>query len=128
MQYIDEKYLSTLDFVGHMDTVDQDARILLERIGAWNSMGASGWGKFHDESFFHTKSGVKHATSQDCLRRFTNHTNNDSECGGYSTRLARYYTPALEAAVEAKFALDYHAKELRLPVKKIDFSVLSRES
>jgi Sulfotransferase family len=33
-----------INFVGHFDTLQQDARQLLERIGAWDDYGAAGWG------------------------------------------------------------------------------------
>jgi len=52
-EWIDPKVWSAINFVGHMDpdhssaaagTLERDARSLLERIGAWEKYGATGWG------------------------------------------------------------------------------------
>lgn len=40
---IPEKYWSYINFVGHMDHIEQDAKALLQRIGAWDDYGTFGW-------------------------------------------------------------------------------------
>ena len=91
-----------------METVETDARELLQRIGAWEDYGASGWGANRNESIFMSTSGVHHATS-----------NGTQES---KSRLSRYYTPVLEKEIEERFAQDYLIPELGLKMKKIDYS------
>eukprot|EP00539_Tryblionella_compressa_P007680 CAMPEP_0178762650 /NCGR_PEP_ID=MMETSP0744-20121128/16659_1 /TAXON_ID=913974 /ORGANISM="Nitzschia punctata, Strain CCMP561" /LENGTH=393 /DNA_ID=CAMNT_0020417349 /DNA_START=616 /DNA_END=1797 /DNA_ORIENTATION=+ len=49
-----------INFVGHFDHLQQDARCLLERIGAWEDYGAHGWGK-HNGTMFETNL-ARHST------------------------------------------------------------------
>jgi hypothetical protein len=51
-----------INFVGHFDTLAEDARSLLEKIGAWEEYGATGWGDHGNLSFFQ-KNFAQHATS-----------------------------------------------------------------
>lgn len=41
---IDSKYLQYINFVGNFETLEQDGKQLLQKIGAWEEYGASGWG------------------------------------------------------------------------------------
>ncbi len=50
-----------INFIGYFDTLERDARCLLERIGAWEEYGANGWGNYGNESFLHGNRAV-HAT------------------------------------------------------------------
>lgn len=52
---IDEKFHSKLDFVLRYETVQDDAKRLLEKIGAWDEYGQSGWGQFGNETFLERK-------------------------------------------------------------------------
>jgi hypothetical protein len=65
-QRMDKKFWQTVNFVGHMETVTDDARRLLQQIGAWNECGASGWGDSgQDGAIFQAKAGGagrRHAT------------------------------------------------------------------
>jgi hypothetical protein len=80
-----KKFLPLLDFVGHLETAAQDAKELLERIGAWDEYGKSGWGKYGNESIFQSNN-VLHKTADDS--------------SASSARLSKYYTPESEARVE----------------------------
>lgn len=104
---IQEKYLETLDFVGHLETAARDARLLLERIGAWEEHGKSGWGKFQNESIFQSNSNVIHKTGNGTKDSFG--------------RLAQYFTPETEPVIERRFFEDYKRAVFGLPLKKIQF-------
>jgi hypothetical protein len=56
-----------INFVGHLDNVTRDARCLLERIGAWEKYGATGWGAFRSSSFL-DQNMASHATSSRGLK------------------------------------------------------------
>ena len=102
---LDSKYLPLIDFVGSMDNQQDDARRLLQTIGAWEGYGASGWGVNGTEQIFQSKSSVNHATSSSASHAWD--------------RLNKYYTPELERAVEERFSGDYDS--FHLPRKRIDF-------
>jgi hypothetical protein len=104
---LEKKYIPALDFIGHLETVEEDARILLERIGAWDKFGASGWGKYGNESIFQSTSGLDHATS--------NGTKESRD------RLSKYYTPEIEKEIDDRMAGDYEIPEYNLMKKKIVF-------
>ncbi|KAG7347992.1 sulfotransferase family protein [Nitzschia inconspicua] len=50
-----------ITFVGYFDTLQQDARRLLETIGAWNDYGATGWGPNGTLGFLE-RNGASHST------------------------------------------------------------------
>lgn len=94
----------TLDFVGHMETVAEDAKRLLQRIGAWDDFGQSGWDNGRaDRSIFQSQDSVGHKT-------------------GAAHRLARYYTPQLEAEIDRRYANDYQVPILGLERRPIDYA------
>ena len=93
--------------MGHQETIGEDARALLEKLGAWETYGATGWGKDGNESFLQSRSAVRHKTT----------TAKDT----YDSKLSKYYTPELEAKVEAMFQEDYAAAEYGLTMRKINF-------
>ena len=81
-----------------METVDVDAERLLRQIGAWEEYGASGWGTNGTQHVFQSIENKSHATHR-------------SKADSWS-RLAKYYTPELEQAVEDWYALDYEIERL----------------
>jgi hypothetical protein len=109
---IDAKFLPLLNFVGHLETAEGDAKLLLQRIGAWDEFGKTGWGQFGNESIFASNTGVeaKHRTS--------NGTKSSA------VRLAQYYTPEIEQEVDERFAKDYEIPQYGLKKTKIDFSAV----
>ena len=102
---IEEKYLNTLDFVGHLETSAQDARILLQKLGLWGMYGESGWGKYGNESIFESLSFVKHKTA----------TSLETDID----RLKRYYTPETEKEIEDRFSEDYRREVFGLELRRI---------
>ena len=59
---MEPKYFNTINFVGHMETMQKDAQRLLKLIGAWDKFGREGWSSgienseiFADASFKVTK-------------------------------------------------------------------------
>jgi hypothetical protein len=100
---MDPKFWSTINFVGHMDTVATDAERLLRQVGAWDKYGKTGWGIDGSLSIFTTKaggSGRAHATNA-------------------KDRLRLYYTPELERQVEAYYESDYANPVLNLTMVRI---------
>lgn len=94
----------TLDFVGHMDNVQEDAKRLLQRIGAWEEFGKSGWDRpLHDHAIFQSTENVQHKS-------------------GAPKQVAQYYTPELEREIDRRFGQDYEVRELELKRKPIDYS------
>lgn len=96
-----DRIWQTINFVGHMETLQEDARRLLQQVGAWDGYASSGWGLNGNQAVFAGQSSANnHATgSQDRLRHF--------------------YTPSLERAVEERFHRDYENNVFRLPERKI---------
>jgi len=86
---IDAKYWKYINFVGRMENVEKDTRSLLERIGAWDEFGASGWPNGH---IFNGSATVSHKT-------------------GSSKRLEDYFTPEMDA-----LAMPFLKRDYELPV------------
>jgi hypothetical protein len=100
---MEARFWDTIDFVGHLETAERDARDILERIGAWEDYGKTGWGRHGNASIFATSHGFHHTT-------------------GAARRLAQYYTPELEAKVEERYAGDYNLAKLGLIRKSIEYN------
>lgn len=51
---MEPKYFPYINFVGHYETIEKDAKALLQKIGAWNKFGRGwgGWGEDGPESIF----------------------------------------------------------------------------
>jgi hypothetical protein len=56
------KYWRYINFDGHLETAQADAKALLERVGAWEEYGATGWGANENETIFGSKATVVHNT------------------------------------------------------------------
>ena len=100
----DKKWLSKINFVGHFETLESDARRLLERIGAWDDYGATGWGLHGDEPIFSSRTDG-HSTSKNIRDSWD--------------RLSKVLTPETEMVLEDMYADDYNSDELELPLKII---------
>ena len=86
---VEAKYWPYMDFVGHVEKAAPHARALLERIGAWDKYGASGWGSEGNSSMFGSQG-----------------------LGGEHTTWSQYkhwqwYTPESEKQVEEFYRADY---------------------
>ena len=88
---MEEKYWEYINFVGYMENIAEDSRRLLQKIGAWEQFGATGWGNDGSMAIFQSQAGSlgrKHATMA-------------------RERLKQYYTPTLEGKVEEFYKNDY---------------------
>lgn len=82
-----------VNFVGHFDRLEDDTHELLDRLGVWDEMGASGW---PHGSLYAGSSTVHHQT-------------------GAHDRLREYYTPELERFAEKHYEADYASPYLGFP-------------
>ncbi|KAL7526682.1 hypothetical protein ACHAWF_001875 [Thalassiosira exigua] len=95
---LDPKFYPAINFVGHLETAQRDIRRLLDKLSpnAWEKFGASGWGRFRNESIFSSSSTVTHAQHS-------------------KEHLSRYYTNKdIERRVERIYLADYDNKHLDL--------------
>jgi hypothetical protein len=53
-----------INFIGYLESVEEDARRLLERIGAYDEFGAHGWGR-HNQSLFQSNLASHKTSSND---------------------------------------------------------------
>eukprot|EP00934_Nitzschia_sp_Nitz4_P003633 Nitzschia sp. Nitz4//scaffold39_size137210//59230//60906//NITZ4_003199-RA/size137210-processed-gene-0.63-mRNA-1//-1//CDS//3329550383//3623//frame0 len=51
-QRMESKYWPYVNFVGRMESIEEDSKRLLTKIGAWNAIGATGWGKHGENAIF----------------------------------------------------------------------------
>jgi Sulfotransferase family len=86
---MESKYWKYVNFVGHMETMNEDTKRLLQRIGAWEKWGATGWGPHGNASIL--------SLSQ----------NNQSHTTGATFKTNQWYTPERERMVEKFYAVDY---------------------
>ncbi len=107
--WIDLKFVPTLNFVGHLENAEADARSFLERIGAWESIGASGWGEHGNEAIFATKDTLTDLTA--------------SDISGSWDLMSKVFTPRLESTLEQYYEVDYSIQEFGLQLKNITFPV-----
>lgn len=88
---VDYKYWPFIDEIGHVETAAADAKRLLQRIGAWDEFGSTGWGQDGNQPIFGSKeadaAGI-HSTYADW-------------------QVWKWYTPEIEQAVERFYQGDY---------------------
>jgi hypothetical protein len=94
----------TINFVGHMERVEQDSKRLLQRIGAWEAYGLTGWDQNGTNSIFKSAESVLHQS-------------------GAATKLATYYTPRLAEEIDRRYAMDYGNPILGLTPEPIDYDM-----
>ena len=97
VQFMEQKYVSKLNLVGHIDTDEVDAKRLLVRIGAWEEYGKSDCGEHANESIFASKGDVLHATSNEISESWN--------------RLSKFYSPSRKTALESYQADDCRSLE-----------------
>ena len=49
---MEAKYWPYINFVGHFETIQEDSKALLQRIGAWKAHGETGWGEYYNRRIF----------------------------------------------------------------------------
>jgi hypothetical protein len=85
----EKKYWPYINFVGKFETQQEDARKLLQQIGAWDEYGKSGWGKTGD------------------LQIFERSTNTQKHVTNSKSKASTWFTPELERRVELYYEVDY---------------------
>lgn len=74
IQRIDRPFWQHINFVGNFDSLQQDTRKLLNRLGVWEEIGETGWGPFLNESIFSSATHARHRTG--AAERFEEYYNN----------------------------------------------------
>ena len=100
---LEDKYWPQINFVGHMETLYDDAKTLLQQIGAWDEYGKSGWGPTRSDAIFQSmagSSGRLHATNA-------------------VSKMKTYITPEIEKELELYYADDYNNNVLNLKLQRI---------
>ncbi len=92
---MEDKYWPYINFIGRHESIETDAKRLLEKIGAWEEFGKSGWGKNSQEPIF------RKGTNQ-----WQTHTTDSTE------KYDMFFTPELERKVEEFYATDYENSKL----------------
>lgn len=88
---MEPKYWPFINFVGHLESIQEDSKLLLDKLGVWEAFGASGWGDDNAALFapVFDGNGRLHATNA-------------------SSKLGKYFTThALVASVEEFYREDY---------------------
>ena len=70
---MEDKYWPYINFFGSLENVEDDAKRLLQQLGAWDEYGSNGWDENGDTPIFHSanKDGLKHAkNAKDKLHDF----------------------------------------------------------
>jgi hypothetical protein len=85
---MEPKYWPFINFIGTLDTAMEDTKRLLQRIGAWDTFGDSGWGNNGTEAIFQSTNNIGHATHA-------------------KLSIDEYYTSNLEKAVREAYVRDF---------------------
>jgi hypothetical protein len=88
-QRMEGKFWKYINFVGHLESIKEDTKRLLEKIGAWEKWGATGWGT----------DGTKSIIEQSEYSQ--SHTTDAN------SKIYQWYTPERERLVETLYAVDY---------------------
>jgi hypothetical protein len=86
-----DKYWPYINFIGNMNRLEMDTKVLLQRIGAWEDFGATGW---ETGAIFAGSTSVAHATHA-------------------KRKVLEYYTPSLAKTAERLHKEDYDHPILR---------------
>jgi Sulfotransferase family len=100
---LEGKYWPLINFVGHMETLYDDAKKLLLQIGAWEEYGKSGWGPTGMDAIFQSVAGGtgrSHATDA-------------------VSKIKTYITPEIEKELEQYYADDYNNEVLNLKLLRL---------
>jgi len=81
-----DNYWKQINFVGHMESLEDDAKRLLVKVGAWDEFGKSGWGTSGNQSIFQRdiSIGRQHAThAADHLKEYITSKQVEQEIEAY---------------------------------------------
>lgn len=85
---MEAKYWPYIDSILHIETAAEDAKALLQNIGAWDEYGATGWGKSGNLPIFQRQNGGEHSNFVE-------------------TQVWKWYTPQIEQQVVRFYQQDY---------------------
>ena len=86
---MEPKYWKYINFVGRMESINEDTEKLLKRVGAWDEYGKMGWGPHHNASMTRTSGSYQ------------------SHNTGSSSKIYQWFTPEKERMLEKFYADDY---------------------
>jgi hypothetical protein len=98
---MEAKYWKYINFIGHMEALKDDVKRLLERIGAWETYGVTGWGPDGNASIVEeSEYSQTHTTGAD-------------------NKIYHWYTPEKERMVESFYDVDYNNPLFNFTVKTL---------
>ncbi len=86
---MEDKYWKYINFIGRMETINDDTERLLKHVGAWEKYGKSGWGQKKNHSITQEAGGSQSHTT------------------GASSKIYQWFTPETERLVEDFYKEDY---------------------
>jgi hypothetical protein len=86
---MEDKYWKHINFVGKMETINEDTEKLLKKVGAWDDYGKTGWGPNRNQSITETSGGKQ------------------SHKTGSASKIDQWFTPNTERLVEDFYRADY---------------------
>jgi hypothetical protein len=86
---MERKYWPYINFVGHFERLEDDAKRLLQKIGAWETYGQSGWGPNGGQAIFQKS------------------TNTQNHVTDAKSKVYVWFTQELERQVESFYQVDY---------------------
>jgi hypothetical protein len=123
---MEPKYYRTLNFVGQFENASEDLQRLLERIGAWQLYGKTGWGSKGKDSIYFPIPTLKQVGPRPRRTRFSNNM---------TVPLQIYMNYDLERLVEKFYESDYANGVLNLTMKvtathrkKLDSTITGKKS
>lgn len=109
---VEERYWPFMNFVGHMERAELDAKRLLQRVGAWEKFGTSGWGKGDGDQ-------------DDGIPMFG--VNRASHATNSSAKEALLDSPGTKEAIDNIYQLDYSCPLLGLDIPE-DYTIQSKQT
>lgn len=91
---MEDKYWDQINFIGNLESAAYDAKLLLKRIGAWDDIGASGWGEDGESVQIFAPTGNEHRSVLSVLSE---------------------YTPSVDRLVETYYKKDYQNARFNFP-------------
>ena len=96
---VDEKYWPYMDNILHLENAQNDAKELLQKVGAWDEYGSNGWGTIITKK----KTGETRNRSI-----FEGNQDSGTHTRHSNDQVWKYYTPDSELSVETVYRDDYN--------------------
>jgi len=88
---IDDKHWPLINFVGSMEDLEQDAKLLLKRIGAWEDHGVTGWGQQGADPIFGARGSDGRAHSSGAAEQMYSFYRSSAATSDLYERVTQYY-------------------------------------